>query len=93
MPVERRPAPPISVPPPATPIFVPAPLNSGDRTSPFASVAEASTYLKESKRTVRELVARGVFKLAPNSNGKEKPWRLLWSEIEAQAAEQMERAA
>jgi hypothetical protein len=56
-------------------------------------VAAAAVYLKESKRTVRELVARGVLKLAPNSNGKEKPWRLLWSEIEAHATAQMMRAA
>jgi hypothetical protein len=61
--------------------------------SPFASVAEAATYLLESKRTVRELVARGVFRLAPNSNGREKPWRLLWSEIEAHAVSQIEMAA
>ncbi len=73
-----------------------APLNNprgGDRKSPFASVAEAASYLKESKRTVRESVSRGVFKLAPNSNGKEKPWRLLWSEVEAHAAEQIKKAA
>jgi hypothetical protein len=56
-------------------------------------VAAAAAYLKESKRTVRELVARGVFKLAPNSNGKEKPWRLLWPEIETHAAAQMRKAA
>lgn len=86
MPVERRPAPPISIP-------APAPINSGDRKSPFASVAEAAAYLRESKRTVRELVARRVFKLAPNSNGKEKPWRLLWAEIETHAAMQIKKAA
>jgi hypothetical protein len=87
-PVTRRPAAPISVP-------TPAPIDNpfGDRKSPFASVVEASAYLKESKRTVRELVARGVFKLAPNSNGKVKPWRLLWSEIEAHATAQMGKAA
>ncbi len=74
---------------------VPAPVNNPceDRKSPFASVAEAASYLKESKRTVRELIARGVFKLAANSNGKEKPWRLLRSEIEVHAAEQMKKAA
>jgi hypothetical protein len=81
MPVIRRAAPPET----------PAP--NPDRKSPFASVAEASTYLKESKRTVRELVAREVFKLVPNSNGKEKPWRLLWTQLEAHAAKQMEQAA
>jgi hypothetical protein len=88
VPVIRRPASPISVP-------VPAPVNNpcGDRKSPFASVAEASAYLKESKRTVRELVARGIFKLAPNSNGKEKPWRLLWPDIEAHAGAQIKKAA
>ena len=74
---------------------VSASLNSPceDRKSPFATVAEAAAYLKESKRTVRELVARGVFKLALNSTGKEKPWRLLWSEIESHAVEQVKRAA
>jgi hypothetical protein len=61
--------------------------------SPFATVAEASAFLKESKRTVRELVARKVFKLVPNSNGKTKPWRLLWSEIESHATEQTRQAA
>jgi hypothetical protein len=64
-----------------------------NRKSPFASVADAAVYLKESKRTVRELVGRGVFKLVPNSNGKEKPWRLLWSEIENHAAFQIQKAA
>ncbi len=87
MPVIRRPA--------AATQSAPTPIDNpcGDRKSPFASVAEAASYLKESKRTVRELIARGVFKLAPNSNGKEKPWRLLRSEIEVHAAEQMKKAA
>ena len=87
-PVIRRPIAPVEPPP--------VPLNNPcgeDRKSPFASVAEAASYLKESKRTVRELIARGVFKLAANSNGKEKPWRLLRSEIEVHAAEQMKKAA
>jgi hypothetical protein len=88
MPVIRRPATPVSVAEASAPVN-----NSGDRKSPFASVAEASAYLKESKRTVRELIARGVFKLVPNSNRKEKPWRLLWSEIEAHAEAQMREAA
>jgi hypothetical protein len=84
-PVIRRPAAPISIstPTPAT----------DERKSPFASVAEAATYLHESKRTVRELIGRGVFRLAPNSNGKEKPWRLLWGEIESHAAAQIKKAA
>ena len=80
---------------PAVPVVLAAPVTNPceDRKSPFASVAVAAAYLKESKRTIRELVARGVFKLAPNSNGKEKPWRLLWSEIEAHATAQMKKAA
>jgi hypothetical protein len=79
---------------PVEPISLPLSNPCGeDRKSPFASVAEAASYLKESKRTIRELIARGVFKLAVNSNGKEKPWRLLWSEIEVHAAEQMRKAA
>jgi len=87
MPVIRHPVAPVE--------SIPGPTNNpcSDRKSPFATVAEAALYLKESKRTVRESVARGVFKLAPNSNGKEKPWRLLWSEIEAHAAVQMRKAA
>ena len=87
MPVIRR------VIAPVEPSPVPPNNPCGDRNSPFASVAEAATYLKESKRTIRELLARGVFKLAQNSNGKEKPWRLLWSEIEAHAAAQIRKAA
>jgi len=86
-PVIRRPVASVE----ATP--APAPNPCEDRKSPFASVAAAAAYLKESKRTVRELVTRGVFKLAPNSNGKEKPWRLLWPEIETHAAAQMRKAA
>ena len=86
-PVIRRPAAPVSITPISTPAVNP------ERKSPFSTVAEASTYLKESKRTIRELVARGVFKLVPNSNGKAKPWRLLWSEIEAHAAAQIRKAA
>ncbi len=80
---------------PAAPVPLPAPASNPceDRKSPFASIAAAAEYLKESKRTVRELVARGVFKLAPNSNGKEKPWRLLWPEIENHAAAQMKKVA
>jgi len=89
MPVIRRPAAPIQSAPAPAPIDNPC----GDRKSPFASVAEAAAYLKESERTVRELVHRKVFKLVPNSNGKEKPWRLLWLEIEAHAAAQMRKAA
>ena len=88
MPVIRRSAAPIKSE------SVSAPENPcADRKSPFASVAEAAVYLHESKRTVRELVGRGVFKLAPNSSGKEKPWRLLWVEIETHAAAQMRKAA
>ena len=85
MPVKRLPAAPISIPAPAADL--------PERKSPFATVAEASSYLKESKRTVRELVARGVFRLAPNSNGAVKPWRLLWSEIQNHAAAQIKKAA
>jgi hypothetical protein len=88
MPVIRR-----SVAPAPVLITAPAPNPCEDRKSPFASVAEAAAYLKESKRTVREMVGRETFKLAPNSNGKEKPWRLLWSEIEAHATAQTKRAA
>jgi hypothetical protein len=87
MPVIRRSAAPIE--PPAPPPGNPCP----DRRSPFATVAEAAVYLKESERTVRELVHRKVFKLVPNSNGKEKPWRLRWSDIETHAAAQMKEAA
>jgi Helix-turn-helix domain len=86
VPVKRLPAPPVE--PVSTPV-----VNLCDRKSPFATVKEASAYLKESKRTVREMVARGVFKLAPNSNGAVKPWRLLWSEIERHAANQIRKAA
>jgi Helix-turn-helix domain len=87
VPVKRLPAPPVE------PVSTPTVNPSADRTSPFATVKEASAYLKESKRTVREMVARGVFKLAPNSNGAVKPWRLLWSEIERHAANQIRKAA
>ena len=87
-PVIRRPATPVELPPVLAPVDNPC-----DHKSPFASVTEAAVYLKESERTVRELIARGVFKLAPNSNGKEKPWRLLRSEIEVHAAAQMRKAA
>jgi len=89
MPVIRRPAAPVK----SEPVSIPVENPCADRKSPFASVAEAADFLKESKRTVREMVARGVFKLAPNSNGKEKPWRLLWAEIETHAAAQMRKAA
>ena len=87
-PVIRRPATPVEPPPVLAPVDNPC-----DHKSPFASVAEAAVYLKESERTVRELVHRKVFKLVPNSSGKEKPWRLLWVEIEAHAAAQMRKAA
>jgi hypothetical protein len=86
MPVNRRPAAPLVPSVPKSSIL-------DERKSPFASVAEAAVYLLESKRTVRELVGRGVLKLVPNSNGRKKPWRLLWSEVEAHAASQIERAA
>jgi hypothetical protein len=87
MPVIRRSAAPIKS------ALVPIDNPCIDRKSPFASVAETSAYLKESKRTIRELIARGIFKLAPNSNGKEKPWRLLWVEVEAHATAQIKKAA
>jgi excisionase family DNA binding protein len=90
MPVTRRPAPPIEPVPVPTPD---RPDPCADRKSPFATVAEAAVYLKESQRTVRELIHRKVFKLVPNSNGKEKPWRLRWSDIESHAAVQMREAA
>jgi excisionase family DNA binding protein len=61
--------------------------------SPFMSVEEVADYLKESKRTVRELVKRKVFKLALNSTGKEKPWRLLRSQVEQHARDQVRKAA
>jgi hypothetical protein len=70
-----------------------------DRKSPFATVAEAAAYSKLSQRTVRDLVHRGVFKLVPNPPNPEtgivpeKPWRLLWSEVETYAAAQMREAA
>jgi hypothetical protein len=86
-PVIRRPAAPVFITPTSTPAINP------ERKSPFASVAEAATYLHESKRTAREMVARGVFKLAPNSNGAAKPWRLLWVEVEQHAANQIKKAA
>ena len=86
-PVIRRPAAPVFITPTSTSAINP------ERKSPFATVAEAAVYLKESKRTVREMGARGVFKLAPNSNGAAKPWRLLWVEISAHADKQIERAA
>ena len=87
-PVIRRLATPVEPPPVLAPVDNPC-----DHKSPFASVTEAAVYLKESERTVRELVHRRVLKLVPNSNGKEKPWRMLWVEIEAHATAQMRKAA
>jgi hypothetical protein len=93
MPVTRRPAPPKELP--ARPPDTPCP----ERKSPFASILEAAEYLKLSQRTVRDLVHVGVFKIVPNPpNPKtgmvpEKPWRLLWSDIETHAAAQMREAA
>lgn len=93
MPVIRR---------PAAPIELPAPLSGNpcpDRKSPFALVHEASEHLKLSKRTVRDLIHSGIFKLVPNPPNRktgvvpEKPWRLLWSEIEAYTATEMRKAA
>jgi hypothetical protein len=81
-PVRRRPATPVPL----------IELKPGCVETPFANVAEAAAYLRESKRTVRELVHRGVFKLAPNSNGREKPWRLVWFQIQQHATEQIRAA-
>jgi hypothetical protein len=94
MPVIRRLAAPVK----SEPVSIPD-HPCADRRSPFATVAEAAAYSKLSQRTVRDLVHRGVFKLVPNPPNPEtgavpeKPWRLLWSEVEAYAAAQMREAA